>query len=653
MDVKPTYEELLKKNQELEQEAALRIKDMAEVAEKLELYSNLIENASDLIHSVTPDGSFLFVNQAWHDTLGYSTEDLTRLKLMDIVDDSCRSKCQDIFTCLLNGQAMDRNETIFVAKDGRKIVVEGSCRTKFEDGQPVAMTGIFRDLSKLAQDAEALRESEEKYRTLFENATDIIQVVSPDGRVLMANRAWMKTFGYSQEDLDAGLSIFNLISPDCQGHCQATFQKVVSSPEVQYIDTCFVAKDGSRIIIEGNACCRFQDGKPVVSQCIFRDVTEKTKMQEELFRAKKLESIGVLAGGIAHDFNNLLTAILGNISLAKVNISPEDAIFSNLEKTEKAATQATNLTKQLLTFAKGGAPIKKTTNIKELIKDSTSFSMRGSNIKCEYQLPEELWPLEVDGGQLSQVCQNLVINACQAMPDGGTLAIMAVNQVLSEHDLPPLPAGKYVHLSFHDQGSGIPKENLLKIFDPYFTNKKAGSGLGLAIAYTIIKKHGGLITVDSVPGKGATFSIYLPATEKKLAAQETVGEIFKSSTGKVLLMDDEEIIIEVATAMLQHLGYEISPARDGEEAIELYLKSQEEGKPFDVVIMDLTIPGGMGGREAIEKIRTIAPASKIIVSSGYATDPIMANFKEYGFNGVIEKPYKIEELSKKLSEVIQ
>ena len=652
MGAEPTYEELLARNKTLEKEAALRIESMVALDESLERYSTLVENASDLIHSVTPDGSFLYVNQAWRDALGYSEDDLEHIKLMDIVDKSCRSKCYTIFNDLLRGKSIDRNETIFVAKDGKKIMVEGRCSTKFEGKKAVAMTGIFRDIGARLATEQALRESEEKYRTLFENATDLIQTVRPDGRLLYVNRSWMRTFGYSQEEIDAGLSIFDLIAPQCQEHCHGTFQRVMSAEQVQYIDTCFIAKDGTHVIIEGNACCKFQDGVPMMAQCIFRDVTEKKKMEAELLKAQKLESVGVFAGGIAHDFNNLLTAILGNISLGKAMISPEDRIFSNLEKSEKAVLQAKKLTQQLLTFSKGGAPIKKTTSITELIKDSCSFTTSGSNVKCQYHLPEDLWSLEVDKGQLSQVTQNLVLNAQQAMPDGGTLTITACNRVLCKHDQPPLPAGKYVHISFHDQGCGICKENILKIFDPYFSSKETGNGLGLAIAYSIIKKHDGLITVDSEIGTGSTFSIYLPATGNQQSIQQTATKRPANSSGKILVMDDEEVIREVAAEMLKHLGCEVGTARDGDKAVELYLQEKMAGKPFDLVIMDLTIPGGMGGAEALGKIRDIDPEIKAIVSSGYATDPVMAHFTEYGFDAVVPKPYKIEELSNILSEVI-
>ena len=651
MDGKPTYEQLEARVCQLEQQGRARQETILALEESVERYSDLVDNASDLIHSVTPDGTFLYVNRAWREALGYREEEIAGLRLMDIVDESCRAKCGNIFKCLLDGQPLDRNETIFVGKDGRKIVVEGRCRTRFVDGRPVAMTGIFRDISERNRSEKALRESERRYRDLFENAHDLIQVVRPDGRLQYVNKAWRQTFGYSAEEI-AGLSIFDLISPDCREHCRKTFQSVISEEDVHYIDTVFVSKQGKKIIIEGNACCKFQDGKPVSTQCIFRDVTEKKKMEEELLKGQKLESVGVFAGGIAHDFNNLLTAILGNISLAKMYLNRQDEVYNRLEMTEKACLQARTLTQQLLTFSKGGAPIKKTTTISELIKDSTSFVLRGSPVKCVYDLADNLWPIEVDEGQLSQVTQNLVINATQAMASGGILTIRARNVEIAPHNLLTLPAGRYIELAFQDEGAGIAREHLAKIFDPYFSSKRTGSGLGLTIAYSIIKKHDGIISVDSELGKGSTFTIYLPATDKAAPVRPAEAETSIASHGRILIMDDEEIVREIAIEMLGYIGCETAAAKDGSEAIALYVKAREEGRPFDAVLMDLTIAGGMGGKEAIMKLLAIDPGVKAVVSSGYANDPIMANYKEYGFCGVVPKPYKIHELSATFGRIL-
>ncbi len=646
----PSYEDLLKQNALLEKKAATRIKSMMALEADVEQYRSLIDNAQDLIHSVRPDGSFLYTNQTWKKVLGYTEDDLKDMRLMDIVDESCRDKCRGIFTQLISGENIARNETTFVAKDGRKIIVEGQCTTQFHDGQPTRMTGFFRDISDRSRNEAALRESEMRYRDLFENAHDIIQIVRPDGKLLYVNNAWRQTFGY-REDETEGLSIFDIISADCQDHCQETFGRVISEEKTHYINTVFADKNGKKVMIEGNAICKFEDGKPLYTQCIFRDVTEKKKMEEELIKAQKLESVGIFAGGIAHDFNNLLQAIIGNISLAKMYISPEDKAYERLERTEKASMLATNLTQQLLTFSKGGEPIKTVTAINDILKEATSFSLRGSKVKCQYQLAEDLLPVEVDKGQLGQVAQNLAINANQAMPDGGILTIAASNLVIGDHDLYNLPAGNYIKITFQDQGSGISKENIAKIFDPYFSSKKTGSGLGLAISYSIINNHGGLITVDSEPGQGATFTIFLPATKTPDPIEKKCVEQTIAQKGRILLLDDEDIVLDVLQEMLTFLGCETDEAKDGEQAIALYQKALKKGRPYSGVIMDLTIPGGLGGRETLSKLKQIDPEVKAIVSSGYANDPIMTKFKEHGFCGVVPKPYKVEDLSQALTAI--
>lgn len=381
-------------------------------------------------------------------------------------------------------------------------------------------------------------------------------------------------------------------------------------------------------------------------------IVEKHKIEEQLLRSSQLESLGILAGGIAHDFNNLLTAILGNASLAKMYADPSDKIHAKLEEVEKASIRARDLTQQLLTFSKGGAPVKKVTSITDVVRDSSQFTLRGSKSRCELSITEELWPVEVDEGQISQVIGNLSINADQAMPEGGVLDIRAENVTLGKGQVVTLQPGRYIRISITDSGIGIPKDHLSKIFTPYFTTKQKGSGLGLATSYSIVNKHGGLITVESEIGTGTTFHIYLPASEKEIRKKEKSSKTTITGNGKILVMDDEEYIRNTAGEMLTSVGYMVGFANDGTEAIDLYIRAKESGDPYDVIIMDLTIPGGMGGMETIHKLLEIAPDVKAIVSSGYANVPIMSVFKEYGFKGVIAKPYCTDELCKVVQNVI-
>lgn len=647
-----THEELSRRVLELEDRLEANRQTIADLSGRERLFREMLDSANDLIHSVTPEGRFLYVNRAWLDALGYSPEEVENLRLMDIIDEDCRDKCRDVFSCLIKGDKLDRNETVFVARDGSRLLVEGRCSTKFKDGVAVSMTGIFRDVSERSRNEQALRESEERFRDLFENTSDVIQMVRQDGRLIYVNRAWLRTFGYSLDDVEKGLFIFDLITPACQTHCANVFHEVLREGKVNQINTAFRTKGGSEVFIEGNAICKFKDGKPQMTQCIFRNVTEKRRMEAELLKALKLESIGVFAGGIAHDFNNLLTAILGNVSIVKMYIGADDKARKRLDDMEKATLRAKSLTQQLLTFSKGGVPIKKKTSIGELIRDSSSFALMGGNVRCEYQLDDGLWPIEVDEGQLSQVTQNLVINACQAMPEGGVIEISASNVRLRPEELPRLAAGDYVRIAVRDHGFGISPEHLDLIFDPYFSSKPTGSGLGLAIAYSIIKNHDGLITVDSRVGQGSTFSIYLPANDKAASAQEEEQAATWHGKGRILVMDDEELILVLAVEMLSILGYEGVTARDGAEAIRLYVEAKAANNPFDALIMDLTIQGGMGGKEAIERLRAIDPEVKAVVSSGYANDPIMANYRSHGFSAVVPKPYMVSDMSQALAALL-
>jgi signal transduction histidine kinase/CheY-like chemotaxis protein len=416
-----------------------------------------------------------------------------------------------------------------------------------------------------------------------------------------------------------------------------------------------IAKDGTeRILADSGAPIRDREGKIIGVVLVFRDITERRVIEEELQKMEKLESIGILAGGIAHDFNNLLMGILGNVGLAKIYMKTEEPdVMEKLTEAERACFQAKELTQQLLIFSKGGAPIKKLTSISELIIDTVTFVLRGSNVRCKFSISEDLWPVEVDEGQMSQVISNLIINADQAMPEGGIIQVQAENIMMEKLPSLTLKPGRYIKVTIKDNGIGIPREHLSKVFDPYFSTKQMGSGLGLATAYSIIKRHDGDIRVESELGVGTTFYIYLPASEKPFPVKEEKEEKIFSGKGKVLVMDDEAVVRKVTGEMLIYIGYEVEYARDGVEAIEIYKRAKEKGEPFDAVILDLTVAGGMGGKEAIEKLLEIDPEVRAIVSSGYSNDPIMANFKEYGFRAMVVKPYKIKGLSKAVQEAMR
>jgi CheY-like chemotaxis protein len=374
-------------------------------------------------------------------------------------------------------------------------------------------------------------------------------------------------------------------------------------------------------------------------------------MENELLKADKLESVGILAGGIAHDFNNILTSISGNISMAKMQVKPDHKIFDLLSAAENASVRAQGLTRQLLTFAKGGTPLKETVFLKEPIKESSLFVLRGSKSECNLSISEDLWPVEADAGQISQVISNIVINANQAMPEGGVIQIEADNLMPEKIKEIPVKPGKYIRISIKDQGVGIPEKHLSKIFDPYFTTKQAGSGLGLATAYSIIKKHNGHISVNSLPGAGTTFHIYLPASDKKVPVKEEA--VLLTGQGKILMMDDDEFLKELAKEIFDMLGYESAFAKNGAETIEMYRKARESGKPYDAVILDLTIPGSMGGKEVIKILLNMDPEVKGIVCSGYSEDEIMSNFREYGFKGMMPKPFDAYKLGKVLNDVLK
>jgi PAS domain S-box-containing protein len=536
-------------------------------------------------------------------------------------------------------------------KDGTIITAEVTFHAiKF--GTRNARFMLVNDITDRRIAEEALRRSEEKYRDLFENANDAIFIVDSDLRYRDVNKKAVELLGYSKKDFLA-MKILDLLPPDQVPRAKAEMEKLKHHGSYEKFVGKLRTRDGRWLDVEVNSSAIVADGRIVGSRDIVRDITDRKRMEDELLRAQKLESIGLLAGGIAHDFNNLLTAMLGNITLAKMDARPGESVHERLTETEKAVSRAQDLTQQLLTFSKGGAPVMKTISLKEFINETVSFSLRGSKTLSIFFIPDDLWPVNADEGQLSQVFNNIVINANQAMPNGGKLRVFCSNDTIVENEVPSLPAGRYVKVTFADSGIGIPGEHMEKIFDPYFTTKNTGNGIGLATSYSIIKRHGGHISVESEVGNGATFHVYLPVSEQE-AGRESPGERgSRGGAGRILIVDDEEMIRDVTAKILDKLGYESTSASDGQEALYLYGETKKNGKSFDAVIMDLTIPGGMGGKEATAKLLKMDPHAKVIVSSGYSKDSILGRFQEYGFVASVSKPYTIEKLSETVRKVME
>lgn len=629
--------------------------------------SSIIENILDGMITVDQEGVICSMNPAAEKMFGCINNEMVGHKITKLVPKTYGEETDSEPTaCAWEDLAKKTGSTTLAMGRTRThatFPVEISLSEMLVDGSKLYVA-MVRDVTERKRFEREMAADKESLAVTLRSIGDGVITTDVQGRIIMINNAGENLTGWSsKEAIGQPLkSVFNVaIDLQAQARAQRTGYRseaqslLVSLPE----NATLKSRDGSEHVIE-QVASPIRDSKDEVAGVVlvFRDITERQRNEAERRKAETLEQLGLLAGGIAHDFNNLLTAIIGNISLASLLLPPGNEMSTRLNDAKNASLRARDLAQQLLTFARGGAPIKKTASIGKLIQDTVSFSLRGTHSRSEFVFGADLWPAEIDPGQISQVIGNLVVNADQAMPNGGTLKVTCDNftyDSTSKEFIPDLQPGDYIRIAIRDQGTGITPECLKRIFDPYFTTKEKGTGLGLATTYSIIKNHNGLITVESQVHVGSTFTIYLPALrnhELPVEAPLQFNEVV-TGTGRVLIVDDEEAIRDLVEFTLTGLGYEVYQAESALEGVNLYREKLEAGERFDAVILDLTLPGGMGGKEALKKLIEIDPTVNAIVSSGYAMDATMSRYQDFGFRGVIAKPYEAAELGKIVHEVIE
>jgi PAS domain S-box-containing protein len=624
-----------------------------------ERFRGLIENSPSAIFLKDREHRFRVVNkrfEQWYgvaeaDVLGKTPYDLFPQEYADVF----ASQDEDVIE---RGKAIERELTMPFADGTLHPVLVTKYPVFGVRGHPVGVGTINSDMTARKQAEDELRRQRDLLDVTLASIGDAVIATDTHSRIMFFNRVAEELTGWTQQDaLGRPLDeVFRIVQEQTLQPVDNPVARVLREGVIVGLanHTALITRQNHMIPIADSAApIRSSSGILQGVVLVFRDITEQKQLEEVLLRARKVESVGVLAGGIAHDFNNLLTGIMGNISLAMMLVDQEAQVLERLTEAENACRRATKLTQQLLTFSKGGAPVRQTVSIAELLTESATFALRGSNVRCVFTIAEELWPADVDADQINQALHNVVLNAAQSMPDGGTVDMRASNVWLNAAEIPPLQEGRYLKITVHDQGCGISAEIQPNIFDPYFTTKEHGSGLGLATAHAIITKHDGFITVESETGAGTTVVIYLPGSQDNVTPVQDKPDTPLVGSGRILVVDDEKAIRDLLSNMLTRIGYEVDCVPDGAEAIDIYQNAQAEGQPYTAVILDITIPGGMGGLEALECLRAIDPQAKVLISSGYANNPVMANFQQYGFNGVISKPYTVQRLLVVLQHVIR
>lgn len=601
--------------------------------------------------NVMSDGRYIDVNDAWQNYSGYTREEVVGRtpEEFNLQMEPGLSKAQ-VKILMTKGWLRDL-ESRYTSKRGEVRYSLCSMAAVTINHELCALM-TSSDITERRAIEEDLARQTERLTVTLKNIADGVVATNKEGKIILANQAAETMLGRNAEEA-VGTDFFQAVL-GLNPRLRPVYDELMAiRPAARNIFNMEFVLNGQERSVEANrAIINDREGNFIGMVWALRDTTDNKKIKDELLKASKLDSLGVLAGGIAHDFNNLLTVIVGNIALIKMMREEDVELLELLGEAEKASFQAKGLTQQLLTFARGGAPIIVPVNIDQLIAGSVNFALSGSNVRSEINKPAQLWPVLADVGQLNQVANNLLINAIQAMPKGGTIRITADNMVIGDEKIADLPAGRYVRISVADEGEGIPEEIRSKIFDPYFTTKPTGSGLGLATSYSIIRKHYGHISVDSRSGRGTTFTVYLPAFDMEKIAPTDIQSVMSRGRGRILIMDDDERIREVAAQILDSIGYEVDTAADGNSTLKMYQEAMKKGQIYDAVILDLTVPGLMGGKEAVKELLQMDPQACVIVSSGYYNDPIMADYEKWGFKGVIPKPYGVKELSETVANAL-
>jgi len=520
-------------------------------------------------------------------------------------------------------------------------------------GEPIGVVAVNRDVSTLKRAREAVADSERKYRHLVEDMQDVVFAMDATGTVTYISPRAEEFTGWAPDEI-TGRSFLEFIHPDdCEAetaHFADQMRGVPGDSEFRVID-----KFGSVHWVRSSSRAVEHGGQIVGLRGVLDDITDRKRDEEENLRIEKLESLAVLAGGIAHDFNNILTAVTANLSVAAEEAAAGEDVADSIEDARRAAAMAKALTLQLLSFSKGGEPVKETTSIGEIVTASAKFALSGAASKLKLSIADDLWLAEVDPSQIGRMIENLVINADQSMGDGGTVVVKLGNVdpfAAKDDQRPSVLPGRSIKLTVADSGKGIPESDLQRIFDPYFTTKEQGSGLGLASVHTVVNRHGGRISVKSEEGRGTTFTVLLPAVEGRAHESSVPSQQSTVLGERILIMDDDRLVQISARRALTRLGYDVVIAEDGDLALGKYVAARSNGQPFDLVIMDLVIPGGMGGKEAIKRLLEIDPRARAIVSSGYSTDPVMSDYQEHGFKGAVAKPWDLDEIGRTIREVL-